>query len=136
MNPISRREFGMLAAAGAVGAPAALRYRLAAPPPPITAQEIVDRIRQKIGAEWKPETVDTFKAGEPARVVKGIVTTAMATMARSLAVSMARALKRQPMAAGGQGSPRDTRLSLPLKGGLSAGLALEGKIPGMRKSSW
>jgi putative NIF3 family GTP cyclohydrolase 1 type 2 len=80
MNPISRREFVMLAAAGAVAAPAALPYRLVRPPVTITAQEIVDRIRQKIGAEWKPETIDTFKAGDPATVVKGIVTTAMATM--------------------------------------------------------
>ena len=70
----------MAAAAGAATAPAALHYRLARPPATITAQEIVDRIRQRIGGEWKPDTVDTFKAGEPASVVKGIVTTAMATM--------------------------------------------------------
>lgn len=44
-------------------------------------------------------------------------------MTRSQAVSMATALKRQPAAAGGQGSPRDTRLALPLGGSLSAGLA-------------
>src|SRR5205814_2060780 len=70
----------MLAAAGAVAAPASLHSRLARPPVTITAQEIVDRIRQKIGGDWKPDTVDTFKAGEPNSVVKGIVTTAMATM--------------------------------------------------------
>jgi putative NIF3 family GTP cyclohydrolase 1 type 2 len=40
----------------------------------------VDRIRQKAGGEWKVATVDTFKAGDPATVVKGIATTAMATM--------------------------------------------------------
>lgn len=69
--PITRREFVKLAAVSAV-AP-----RTAAP---ITAQEIVDHIKQKLGVEWKPDTVDTFKAGDPAAVVKGIVTTAMPTM--------------------------------------------------------
>jgi putative NIF3 family GTP cyclohydrolase 1 type 2 len=46
----------------------------------ITAQEIVDRIRQKIGITWKPDSVDAFKAGDPATAVKGIVTTSMATV--------------------------------------------------------
>jgi putative NIF3 family GTP cyclohydrolase 1 type 2 len=46
----------------------------------ITAQQVVDRIQQKIGIPWKSQTVDTFKAGDPATVVKGIVTTSMATM--------------------------------------------------------
>src|SRR5262249_51131805 len=44
------------------------------------AQEIVERIRQKIGIEWKSETVDTFKAGDSSVAVKGIVTSAMATL--------------------------------------------------------
>jgi putative NIF3 family GTP cyclohydrolase 1 type 2 len=46
----------------------------------ITAQEIVDRIRQNVGVPWKADTVDAFKAGDPATVVKGIVTTSMATL--------------------------------------------------------
>ena len=41
---------------------------------------MVDRIRGNVGVEWKTDTIDTFKAGDPATVVKGIVTTAMATM--------------------------------------------------------
>jgi putative NIF3 family GTP cyclohydrolase 1 type 2 len=77
MNPISRREFVMLAAAGAVAAPPVFSARTLSA---ITAQEIVDRIKQKIGAEWKPDTLDTFKAGDPSTPVHGIVTTTMATM--------------------------------------------------------
>jgi putative NIF3 family GTP cyclohydrolase 1 type 2 len=70
MNPISRREFIALAATSVVTRPVS----------PITAQEIVERIKQKIGIEWKTDTVDTFKAGDPGAVVKGIATTAMPTM--------------------------------------------------------
>jgi putative NIF3 family GTP cyclohydrolase 1 type 2 len=47
---------------------------------PITGSVVVDRIRGNVGVEWKTDTVDTFKAGDPATVVKGIVTTTMATM--------------------------------------------------------
>jgi putative NIF3 family GTP cyclohydrolase 1 type 2 len=79
MNPISRREFVTLAAAGAVTAPGVIHSSIARPAS-ITAQEVVDRIKRNIGVEWKTETVDTFKTGDPATVVKGIVTTAMATM--------------------------------------------------------
>jgi putative NIF3 family GTP cyclohydrolase 1 type 2 len=49
--------------------------------PAITAADIVDRIKKGVGVEWKAETVDTFKAGEPAAAVTGIVTTALPTMA-------------------------------------------------------
>src|SRR5262249_31870489 len=77
---ISRRDFVTLAAAGLI-TPRALSetsgYR---PRLQITAQEVVARIKQNVGVEWKTQTVDTFKAGDPATVVNGIVTTAMATM--------------------------------------------------------
>jgi putative NIF3 family GTP cyclohydrolase 1 type 2 len=78
MDPISRRNFVSLAVAGAVTAPASLySSRMALE---INAQQIAERIKQKVGVEWKPDTVDGFKAGDPATLVKGIVTTAMATM--------------------------------------------------------
>jgi putative NIF3 family GTP cyclohydrolase 1 type 2 len=77
MKAISRREFVNLAAIGAVTSRTVSRVRARAE---ITAQEVVDRIRAKIGVQWKPDTVDTFKAGDPATAVKGIVTTSMATM--------------------------------------------------------
>jgi putative NIF3 family GTP cyclohydrolase 1 type 2 len=73
MKSISRRQFVTLATA-APFAPTLLQSRA-----PI-AQEIVDRIRNKIGGEWKADSVDTFKAGDPATPVKGIATTAMASM--------------------------------------------------------
>src|SRR5258706_15534289 len=41
----------------------------------ITAQAIVERIRQQLGSDWKDPSVDTFLAGKQDREVKGIVTT-------------------------------------------------------------
>jgi putative NIF3 family GTP cyclohydrolase 1 type 2 len=41
----------------------------------ITAQAIVDRVRQKLGSGGKDSPVDTFLAGNPDSEVKGIVTT-------------------------------------------------------------
>jgi putative NIF3 family GTP cyclohydrolase 1 type 2 len=77
MKRISRREFVAL---GAISAATSRTVSSTAVRAEITAQEVVDRIRQKIGVPWKAETVDTFKAGDPATVVKGIATTSMATM--------------------------------------------------------
>jgi hypothetical protein len=45
----------------------------------ITAREVVAQIQQQIGLPWKPETVDTFKAGNPDNPVTGIAVTMMAT---------------------------------------------------------
>ena len=75
MKSISRREFVALTTAAPLAVPAILQSS-AAP----TAQEIVDRIKRKIGGEWKADTVDTFKAGDPLTPIKGIATTAMASM--------------------------------------------------------
>ena len=79
MNHLSRREFVRLSATGAIAA------SLVVDSAPIgaaasTAQEIVDRIKQTLGVEWTAATVDTFKAGDPSTVVKGVVTTSLATM--------------------------------------------------------
>ncbi len=41
----------------------------------ITAREIVERIKEKVGCEWSEQTVDTFKAGDPDAPVNGIATT-------------------------------------------------------------
>jgi len=75
MKTFSRRDFVTLATAAPFGVPAILQSRAT-----LTAQEIVERIKQKIGTEWKTDGVDTFKAGDPATPVKGIATTAMATL--------------------------------------------------------
>ena len=46
----------------------------------ITAQEVIDRIKEHVGVEWKEPTVDTFKAGDPQTPVTGIAVTMMATL--------------------------------------------------------
>jgi putative NIF3 family GTP cyclohydrolase 1 type 2 len=47
---------------------------------PLTAQQIIERIRKNLGVPWRADTLDGFKAGEPTVEVTGIATTAMATM--------------------------------------------------------
>jgi putative NIF3 family GTP cyclohydrolase 1 type 2 len=83
MHHISRRKFVALTAAGAATSPLSLMARSVGISPAggtLTAQEIVDRIKKNIGVAWKPETVDTFKAGNPSTTVTGIVTTALASL--------------------------------------------------------
>lgn len=46
----------------------------------ITAREVVAEIQKQIGVEWKTDTVDTFKAGNPDAPVTGVAVTMMATM--------------------------------------------------------
>ena len=79
MTRVTRREFVRLGATGAAAAPFVLD-----PARPgaatVTAQEIADRIRKAVGVEWKADTVDGFKAGDPATAVTGVVTTALATI--------------------------------------------------------
>jgi putative NIF3 family GTP cyclohydrolase 1 type 2 len=45
-----------------------------------TAREVVAAIQEHVGVEWRKETVDTFKAGNPDTPVTGIAVTMMATM--------------------------------------------------------
>jgi putative NIF3 family GTP cyclohydrolase 1 type 2 len=78
MHWISRRRFVALTATGVAVAPLALMARSINDP--VTAQQVVDRIRKNLGVEWKAETVDTFKAGDPSTAVTGIVTTALASL--------------------------------------------------------
>jgi len=78
VSGLSRREFVRLGTVGAAAVPFVLEAgtRAAAP----TAQVVEDRIRQNVGVEWNPATIDTFKAGDPSAVVTGIVTTSLATI--------------------------------------------------------
>lgn len=78
MHHISRRKFVALTA-GAAATPLPV-WGSATAAAPVTAQEVVDRIKQSVGGEWKPDTVDTFKAGDPSAKVTGIVTTSLATI--------------------------------------------------------
>jgi putative NIF3 family GTP cyclohydrolase 1 type 2 len=79
MADLSRREFAALAGAAAAAPFVCARdvHGAAA----ITAEEVIARIRKNIGVEWKPDSVDTVKAGDPSTIAKGIVTTSMATLA-------------------------------------------------------
>ena len=71
---LSRREFLTYTALGAV-AGGTLRARADT----LTAQDILERIKQNIGVPWAEETVDTFKDGDPATPVTGVAVTMMAT---------------------------------------------------------
>lgn len=74
-SQISRRRFARLAGTVALAVPPLAGQRVR-----ITAQEVVDRIQKNLGTPWQGQTLDTFKAGDPASLVTGIATTAMATM--------------------------------------------------------
>ena len=42
---------------------------------PLTARQVVDRIRKNVGCAWSDRTVDTIKAGDPDTPVTGLATT-------------------------------------------------------------
>jgi putative NIF3 family GTP cyclohydrolase 1 type 2 len=46
----------------------------------LTAQQIIDRIKSKVGVEWSDKTVDTIKAGEGTQIITGITTTMFPTL--------------------------------------------------------
>jgi putative NIF3 family GTP cyclohydrolase 1 type 2 len=71
MNSISRREFVSAAVLGPLLRPGQTS---------LSAGDIVERIKQKVGVEWKRDTVDTFKAGDPATIVRGIAVCTMPTI--------------------------------------------------------
>jgi putative NIF3 family GTP cyclohydrolase 1 type 2 len=68
---MNRRCFTLLAGS------AAIPLRGAAAP---TAQDVVQRIQTILGGEWPATGPDSFKAGDPSTPVRGIATTAMATV--------------------------------------------------------
>jgi len=84
MHFISRRKFVALTATSVASAPLTSMARTlngsVSAKGSVTAQEIFDRIRKNVGVEWKPDTVDTFKAGDSGTAVTGIVTTALASL--------------------------------------------------------
>lgn len=45
----------------------------------LTADQVIDRIKQHVGVAWQINTVDTIKAGDPEMRVTGIATTMMPT---------------------------------------------------------
>jgi putative NIF3 family GTP cyclohydrolase 1 type 2 len=46
---------------------------------PVTAAQVVERLRANLGTPWRDKTIDGFKAGNPETVVTGIVTAVAAT---------------------------------------------------------
>jgi putative NIF3 family GTP cyclohydrolase 1 type 2 len=46
----------------------------------VTAQQVIERIQKNVGVQWRSETVDTFKIGNPDTIVKGIATSFSATL--------------------------------------------------------
>src|SRR5690349_2823550 len=48
---------------------------------PLTARQVIEKIKLQIGVPVDPNTVDTFKAGDPETTVTGIATTFLATYA-------------------------------------------------------
>ena len=77
MTQLSRREFAALAGA-TFAAPLAASQKTSRSA--MTAQDVADRIRMNLGVEWKPDSIDGVKAGQPSTTARGIVTTSMATL--------------------------------------------------------
>jgi putative NIF3 family GTP cyclohydrolase 1 type 2 len=70
---VSRRQFALLAGTVAAGLPLQGADSL-------TAQDVAHRIQTSLGGDWPSTGPDGFKAGDPNTPVKGIATTAMATL--------------------------------------------------------
>jgi len=70
MRDISRRRFALIGGTAVVAHGAE----------PLTAEAVVRRIQTELGGDWPANGPDGFKAGAPSVVVKGIATTAMATL--------------------------------------------------------
>jgi putative NIF3 family GTP cyclohydrolase 1 type 2 len=47
---------------------------------PLTAEALIGRIQTQLGGEWPASGPDGFKAGDPATIIRGIATTAMASL--------------------------------------------------------
>jgi putative NIF3 family GTP cyclohydrolase 1 type 2 len=71
---VSRRKFALIA--GSLAASRATLTGAAA----IPAQEVARQVREQLGGEWPDTGPDGFKAGNPETEVRGIATTAIATM--------------------------------------------------------
>jgi putative NIF3 family GTP cyclohydrolase 1 type 2 len=83
---MTRRAF-----ANSTVAAAAAQTALAQSAAPLTADLVLDRIRQNIGVPWREHTVDNIVFGSGSSAAKGIATTMMATfdvVKRSVAAGM------------------------------------------------
>jgi putative NIF3 family GTP cyclohydrolase 1 type 2 len=71
---LSRRRFAWIAGAAGAG-PFGVRGA-----EPLTAETVAKRIQIELGGDWPETGADGFKAGDPNVAVKGIATTALATL--------------------------------------------------------
>lgn len=71
---LTRRRFAFIAGAGGAGS---FGIRGAEP---LTAEAVARRIQTELGGDWPETGVDGFKAGDSSIAVKGIATTALATL--------------------------------------------------------
>jgi putative NIF3 family GTP cyclohydrolase 1 type 2 len=71
---LSRREFVVIPAMAAGAAVAGFAQAA-----PLTAGQVVDRIKQNLGVPWREGPTDTFKVGDASSPVTGIATTVMST---------------------------------------------------------
>ncbi len=65
----------------------------------VTAGQLIARIREKTGVQWRENTVDTFKTGSPETTVTGIATSFMSTfdvLKRATAKKMNLILTHEP----------------------------------------
>lgn len=72
---LSRRRFVLL-----TGAALSTANEVRAQPSRLTAAQVIERIQKQVGVPWRSRTVDTFKAGNPETLVKGIATSFSATL--------------------------------------------------------
>ena len=75
---IARRNF-LLAATGLAGL-AATKSVYPQGAQPLTAGQVIERIKANVGIPWRAQTVDNLIAGTPETPVKGLATTMMATL--------------------------------------------------------
>ena len=73
-SSISRRQFALIAGSAGAAPFVMLGAEL------LTAESVVRRIQTALGGEWDAAGPDGFKAGDTSIVMKGIATTAMATL--------------------------------------------------------
>src|SRR5215831_5704879 len=124
MHQISRRKFVALTATGV--ATASLSRMAHASSGTITAQEIVDRIKKNIGGEWKPDTVDTFKAGDPSTRITGIATTSLASLdmlAQAVKAGANLIITSEPTFFAKADTPTPPARRIPVQGGSGANAA-------------
>ena len=72
---ISRRSFIYAGLAASVFRPDSARAQST-----LTAADLIQRIKDRVGIPWRAQTVDTIVAGRPETRVRGIATTMMATL--------------------------------------------------------